>query len=78
MLFYVGNQPDSDTPIGPYPYIVEQPKTKRKVPVVQASHLTKYLGKLWVEFDERGEIIKSYGNPILLNSQINEGVKILL
>lgn len=54
--------------------MVEQPNTKRKVPVVQADHVTKYLGELWIEFDEAGEVIKCYGNPILLDSSIEQGI----
>lgn len=73
---YAGKQPDVETPVGLYPFVVEQPKTKRKVPVVQASYLTKYLGQLWIEFNEAGEVIKSYGNPILLNSRFDQGIQI--
>lgn len=73
VLCYIGKAPDIEKPIGTYPYLVEQPKTKRKVPVVQAFHITKYLGQLWLEFDSAGEVTKSYGNPILLDSHIEQG-----
>lgn len=76
--FYIGNPPDIEEPIGPYPLLVIQSKTNRKVPVVQASHITKYLGKLWIEFDEGGEIIQSYGNPVLLDSRFREGIVIII
>lgn len=42
--------------------------------MIQASHITKYLGKLWITFDEEGEVIQSYGNPILLDSNISQGI----
>jgi len=56
--------------------MVEQPNTKRKVPVVQADHITKYLGELWMEFDDAGEVVTCYGNPILLDSSIKQGIYI--
>lgn len=73
MSRFLGSPPDIEKPEGEYPFWVEQPNTKRKVPVVQAFHITKYLGELWIEFDARGEVIKSVGNPILLNSSIEPG-----
>lgn len=76
-FLYTGNPPGADKPVGPYPFMVEQPNTKRKVPVVQADHVTKYLGELWIEFDEAGEVIKCYGNPILLDSSIEQDAKVL-
>lgn len=41
--------------------------------MVQAYAFGKYLGYLKVEFDEKGNVITSHGNPILLNSSIPEG-----
>lgn len=73
--FFVGDPPDIDEPFGPYPLWVEQPNTKRKVPVIHAYYGTKYLGELWLEFDEAGEVVKSYGNPILLDYSIGQGIK---
>lgn len=52
---------------------MEQPNTKRKVPVIHAYYVTKYLGQLWLDFDEAGEVVKSYGNPILLDSSVEQG-----
>jgi len=74
LFSFKGNPPDIDKPVGPYPIWVEQPNTYRKVPVVHAYYATKYLGKLWMEFDEAGEVVKSYGNPILLDSKIEQGI----
>ncbi|XP_026815926.1 protein 5NUC-like [Rhopalosiphum maidis] len=76
-FLYTGNPPDIDKPVGPYPIWVKQPSTNRKVPVVHAYYVTKYLGKLWMEFDEAGEVVKSYGNPILLDSTIEQDPELL-
>lgn len=59
-------------PAGKYPFIVTS-DDGRKVPVVQAYAFGKYLGYLKVEFDDKGNVVTSYGNPILLNSTIREG-----
>lgn len=69
----IGRAPDIEIAKGQYPFVVEQPKTKRKVPVIHAFHITKYLGKLWIEFDDNGEVIKSYGNPILMDYKVEQG-----
>lgn len=73
---FKGNSPDidNDKPVGPYPIWVKQSNTNRKVPVVQAYQFAKYLGELWLEFDEAGEVVNSYGNPILLDSSIGQGI----
>lgn len=76
-FLYTGNPPDIEKPQGPYPFWVEQPNTNRKVPVIQAFHVTKYLGELWLEFDEAGEVVNCYGNPILLNSNIEQDPEVL-
>ncbi|CAI6346000.1 unnamed protein product [Macrosiphum euphorbiae] len=76
-FLYTGKPPGIDKPVGPYPFIVKQPNTKRKVPVVQANYITKYLGELWMEFDDAGEVITCYGNPILLDSSIKQDPEVL-
>lgn len=70
--FILGNPPSKEVPVGKYPFIVTS-DDGRKVPVVQAYAFGKYLGYLKVEFDEKGNVITSHGNPILLNSSIPEG-----
>ena len=55
-----------DTPMGPYPTVIRQPKTGRKVLVVQTSGYGKYLGQLRVRFNPRGEVVSHEGNPVLL------------
>lgn len=45
----------------------------RQVPVVQAYAYGKYLGYLKVTFDKEGNVLKSTGNPILLDSSVPQG-----
>lgn len=61
---------------GPYPEIVVQP-SGRKVPVVQAYAYTKYMGKLHVIFNSKGEIIDYDGIPILLNKKVPRDPELL-
>ncbi|XP_007077001.2 5'-nucleotidase [Panthera tigris] len=70
-FLYTGTPPSKEVPAGKYPFIVTS-DDGRKVPVVQAYAFGKYLGYLKVEFDEKGNVIASHGNPILLNSSIVE------
>ncbi|KAL6953564.1 5'-nucleotidase [Sarracenia purpurea var. burkii] len=58
---------------GLYPVIELQANGKR-VPVVQAYAFTKYLGKLWVTFDDKGDFVSARpeSNPKLLNSTVPE------
>lgn len=44
-FLYTGTPPDMDFVEGPYPTVIEQ-KSGKKVPVVQASAFSKYIGKL--------------------------------
>ena len=71
--FILGNPPSKEEPVGNYPFIVTS-DDGRKVPVVQAYAFGKYLGYLKVEFDAKGNVITSHGNPILLDSSIPEGM----
>eukprot|EP00069_Balaena_mysticetus_P020742 bmy_13014T0 len=66
-----GTPPSKEVPEGQYPFIVTS-DDGRQVPVVQAYAFGKYLGYLKVEFDEKGDVVTSHGNPILLNSSILE------
>ncbi|TRY59156.1 hypothetical protein DNTS_032405, partial [Danionella cerebrum] len=68
-FLYTGTPPSSEVPAGPYPLWV-QSEDGRQVPVVQAFAFGKYLGFLKVTFDSSGNVLKSSGNPILLDSSI--------
>ncbi|NP_001040490.1 ecto-nucleotidase precursor [Bombyx mori] len=76
---FLSNEKTSEIPEvskGPYPMIVKQ-RSGRLVRVVQAYAFTKYLGKLHIIFDNNGEIIRSDGNPVLLNQIVPEDPDVL-
>jgi 2',3'-cyclic-nucleotide 2'-phosphodiesterase (5'-nucleotidase family) len=50
----------------------------RKVPVVQAYAYTKYMGRLDLTFDSKGEIVDLKGKPILLDRNIAQGKNIFI
>lgn len=54
---------------GPYPTVVVQ-RSGKKVPVVQAYAFTKYMGKLKVKFDSKGNLKDFSGAPILLGPKM--------
>lgn len=68
-FLYNGTQPDKEKPEGLYPTTIIQ-ASGRKVYVVQAYAYTKYLGDLSVDFNERGEITRIEGSPILVDNEI--------
>ncbi|CAK9817344.1 Protein 5NUC [Anthophora quadrimaculata] len=76
-FLYNGEQPNVEVPEGLYPTIVRQ-KSGRKTYVVQAYAYTKYLGNLTVTFDKDGEVTRIAGNPILVNSSIEQAEDILM
>lgn len=55
--------------LGPYPTLIKGP-SGRDVPIVQAKSYSKYLGELKVTFDDDGNVIRSEGAPILLDSSV--------
>ncbi|XP_018422637.1 PREDICTED: 5'-nucleotidase isoform X2 [Nanorana parkeri] len=75
-FLYTGPPPSNDVPVGEYPFIVKS-DDGRSVPVVQAYAFGKYLGYLNVTFDAQGNVLHSWGNPILLNSSIPEDPAVL-
>lgn len=72
-LSRAGTPPSTEQPDGPYPFMVDS-DDGRKVPVVQAYAYGKYLGRLNVTFDEKGNVVEAVGNPILLDSSVPEGM----
>lgn len=72
MSFSAGNPPSTEVAAGEYPLRVTS-NDGREVPVVQAYAFGKYLGYLKVTFDEAGNVIKTVGNPILMDSSIPQG-----
>ncbi|XP_065222021.1 protein 5NUC-like [Planococcus citri] len=65
-------QPSVERVTSEYPTIVIQPRTGKKVPVIQAYGFGKYLGKLIVEFDDEGNVVEAKGNPQLLDSTVEK------
>uniref|UniRef100_A0A0C9RNV9 5'-nucleotidase n=1 Tax=Fopius arisanus TaxID=64838 RepID=A0A0C9RNV9_9HYME len=76
-FLYTGHQPDLETSEGLYPTEIIQEKTRRKVYVVQAYAYTKYLGNLTLDFDSQGEIVGIVGDPVLVDSKIEQAKDIL-
>ncbi|XP_076763581.1 protein 5NUC isoform X2 [Xylocopa sonorina] len=75
-FLYNGKQPDIEIPEGLYPTEVVQ-ENGRKVYVVQAYAYTKYLGNFTVNFDRDGEVTGIVGNPVLVDSKIEQAKDIL-
>ncbi|XP_065212271.1 snake venom 5'-nucleotidase-like [Planococcus citri] len=61
--------PSIEKPEERYPLIVKQSDGNKEVPVVQAFAFTKYLGKLWITFDDNGNYksVRPESNPMLLD-----------
>ncbi|XP_061193247.1 5'-nucleotidase-like [Saccostrea echinata] len=70
-FLYSGSPPSIEKPAGEYPHVIQKPDGERTL-VVQDYAFGKYLGFLQVEFDNNGKILNYGGNPILLNSSIEE------
>ncbi|KAF7246890.1 Snake venom 5'-nucleotidase [Varanus komodoensis] len=70
-FLYTGAPPSDEVPAGDYPFMVES-DDGRQVPVVQAYAFGKYLGYLNITFDDKGNVVRAAGNPILLDSSIPE------
>lgn len=71
-----GKTPDIEQIVGAYPTVIRQSSGK-KVPVVQAYAYTKYLGKLHLKFDNKGELISFDGQPILLDHSVAQEQDVL-
>ncbi|XP_062980980.1 5'-nucleotidase [Elgaria multicarinata webbii] len=74
-FLYTGTPPSNDIPADEYPFMVKS-DDGRQVPVVQAYAFGKYLGYLNVTFDDKGNVIRAAGNPILLDSSIPEDLTV--
>lgn len=69
--------PSTEKVTAEYPFMVNQTIGDRKVPVVQSSCNSKYLGKLRIKFDDEGNVISAVGNNILLDSSFQEDEYVL-
>ncbi|KAM4521807.1 snake venom 5'-nucleotidase-like [Odontesthes bonariensis] len=75
-FLFTGKPPSTEVPAGNYPFMV-QSDDGRQVPVVQAYAFGKYLGNLKVTFDDGGNVVKSTGNPVLLDGSITQDPEFL-
>ncbi|XP_026481328.1 protein 5NUC-like [Ctenocephalides felis] len=72
-----GKEPDSEQPKGEYPVQVKQNVSSKVVPVVQAYAHTKYIGRLMVTFSKCGKVIRSCGQPLLLDNKIPQALDVV-
>ncbi|XP_066597557.1 apyrase-like isoform X2 [Prorops nasuta] len=75
-FLYSGPVPANDQPEDEYPVVVKQSR-RRNVLIVQAAAYTKYVGNLTVWFDKAGEVADWEGNPILMDSSIEQDPEIV-
>lgn len=74
----LGTPPSTEKPYGPYPLVITPDSNPdAKVLVVQDFAYGKYLGKLKVDFDADGEVIKWSGNPMLLDNTVQKDPAVL-
>lgn len=72
LKFIAGGVASTEEAHGPYPTMVRQ-QSGRNVPVVQAYAYGKYLGNLQVVFDDDGEVVAAFGQPIVLDQNVPQG-----
>ncbi|CAN7999448.1 unnamed protein product [Ixodes hexagonus] len=70
-FLYNGVSPGNDTPVGPYPKVVNRSDGSVAL-VTQDFWFGKYLGYLKLQFTSNGTLKAWSGNPILLNSSVEE------
>ncbi|XP_026331469.1 apyrase-like, partial [Hyposmocoma kahamanoa] len=68
-LLYTGEAPDGNIPLGEYPTVVTRDDGHR-IPIVQASCYTRYLGIIKLYINEAGIIESWEGQPVYLGSSI--------
>nr|KAG5704022.1 hypothetical protein BaRGS_032111 [Batillaria attramentaria] len=69
-FLYTGSPPSIEQPEGAYPFVVT--KAGGQALVVQDYTFGKYLGVLHVTFDDKGEVKSYSGNPMLLDSTVEQ------
>ncbi|XP_075983997.1 apyrase-like [Anticarsia gemmatalis] len=75
-LLYNGETPNGDTALGEYPTVVERTDGHR-IPVVQASCYTRYLGNIKFFIDDAGKVQRWEGLPVFLGTSIVQDPKML-
>ncbi len=75
----IGSPPSSEVPYSDYPLVVRPGHDPSStVLIVSAYAYGKYLGRLDVTFDDEGAITSFGGNPILLDSNVQQGTLLCL
>lgn len=69
LLFNDRNTPNNMTASGPYPTVVNT-KDGRKVLVVQAAAFTSYLGDITIDYNDNGDVVSWFGDPIYIDNNI--------
>ncbi|XP_037510415.1 LOW QUALITY PROTEIN: protein 5NUC-like [Rhipicephalus sanguineus] len=75
-LYHGQGYPKENTPEGDYPTVVNRSDGSIGL-VVQDYWFGKFLGFLQVSFDNNGKVTKWTGNPVLLNSSVQEDQEML-
>ncbi|KAH6938174.1 hypothetical protein HPB50_007346 [Hyalomma asiaticum] len=75
-LYHGSGYPKENTPEGDYPTVVNRSDGSKGL-VVQDYWFGKFLGFLRVEFDNDGKVVNWTGNPILLDSSVEEDKEML-
>lgn len=75
-FLYTGDPPSVEEPQGPYPFVVTREDGCQAL-VVQDFAFGKYMGYLEVRFDDDGKVTGWSGNPILLDSSVEEDTETL-
>ena len=74
-FLYTGtNLPSNEQPEGDYPYVVKHSSGEQTL-IVQAFAYGKYLGRLNMIFNEKGQVQQYQGQPIFLDSSFSEGMQ---
>ena len=71
-MSFLGPPPDREVQADDYPVLVQSPGGNQ-VLVAQAYRMSKYLGQLDITFDDDGRVETWSGNPVLLDSSIQQG-----
>ncbi|XP_022831848.1 apyrase-like, partial [Spodoptera litura] len=75
-LLYTGPTPNGDTALGEYPTVVQQANGHR-IPIVQASCYTRYLGNIKFFINAQGIVERWQGEPVFLGSSIVKDERIM-
>jgi len=67
-----GPPPSKEVPVGRYPTVITDKKTKKRILIVSAYAYGKYLGRIDLDFDDAGDITSWTGKPIYMNTSIPE------